>query len=171
MRDFNNHEIHQFFADLTPDQFTANTSFFVRPLPAGTCFDGFLSEHLQVTRIAFASCDGGIFPIAALGTGKNVYYFKAEDNETLGEFIERVSTFARVHQSRWCYIFKRASASYQGEERSGLYWMAGHRKGTAVYYRHGYFEIEGQTLGSCIEGVVREDQPPAFWEILEGRVE
>lgn len=168
----NDREIEQFFDALTPEKFVHDTSFFSRPMPDSTNFQAFINEHIDVTRIAFASCDGEIYPIASLATKERVHYFKAEDDENLGQFTDRISAFAKTHNGRWVFIFKKVSAMVDDEEVEALYWMAGERDLNTgeVAYRQGYFEILGQTLGECLEAPPDEnrEQPVKFREILEG---
>lgn len=177
----NDDDITGFFASITPEDFIAgvgaemisaetgglaDTAFFHRPIPARGTFTAFVSEHMDVLRIAFASCDGEIFPIAAVAAGNQVHYFKAEDEESLRQFTARVHRFASMADARWLFIFKKITTQVQGSQMTGVYWMAGERTGKDVAYRHGYFDVAGQVLGQCNEAH-DGSRPTGFTQILE----
>jgi len=168
MNEFTNREISDYFSTLTPEQFTADTSFYRHPLHEAATFDSFLAEHLHTTEIAFASSDGDAFPIAALSTDRSTYYFKVEDDESLTSFLERLRIFARVHKCRWLYFFQRLSVQVDDNERSAVYWLAGHQHETAVDYRQGYFDTDGQVLGMLHQAPENSPTPPLLREVLEG---
>lgn len=162
-------EIRDFFANLTPEQLINNTAFFERQIPAGAKFDSFIDEHMAVLRVAYAACDGNIFPIATIATDTSVHYFSATDDETLGEFTQRIADFAATHHARWVFIFKKVRIRTDSE-RLVVYWFAGERHNDlSVDYRQGYFETLEKTLGDCIETEAHE-QPQGFRTILEGEV-
>lgn len=178
----NDDDITGFFASITPEDFIADVvaetmsaetgglvgaAFFHRPIPTRGTFDAFVSEHMDVLRIAFASCDGEVFPIAAVAAGNQVHYFKAEDEESLRRFTGRVHRFASIADARWLFIFKKITTEVQGSQMTGVYWMAGERIAKDVAYRHGYFDIVGQVLGQCYEAH-DGSRPTGFTQILEG---
>ena len=168
MDHFSDSQIEEFFANITPEHFTADTSFHSRPIPRHALFNGFVGEHLELLRVSFAGCDGALNPISAVTVGGRVHYFKAEDGETLGGFCDRVAAFAHIHCAQWLFIYKVIAAELAGEGTvSAVYWLAGNKESLdQVAYRHGYLEIEGQILGGCHEAPV-DQVPTPFKNILE----
>lgn len=160
--------IRDFFANLTPDQFVNDSSFHTRAIPVGATFDGFLDEHMDVLRLAYAACDGNIYPIASIATDTAVHYFKSTDEETLGDFTQRVAEFSAAHNSQWLFIFKKVKVHGTDGDRVVVYWLAGEREpDLSVRYRQGFLETLDQILGDCVE-TPADEQPEGFRTILEG---
>ena len=174
-------EITRFFKSITPEDFIANvvdatlaeggrvgTSFYSRPIPSTGTFETFLGEHMAVLRIAFASCDGEIYPIAAVAAGDQVYYFKGDDGEILREFTGRIRHFAALALAKWMFVYKKVDTQVGGEDFTAVYWVAGQRLEREVAYRHGYFEVgpDGQVLGDCFESN-DGSRPESFTDILD----
>jgi hypothetical protein len=155
-----------FFRQVTPEQFTCDTSYLTVPCDPGVTFGDCLHLHHAMVRFAFGSCDGQIHPVFALAVGPSLKYFKAEDFEPISSLVTRCAVFSRVHKARWLFMHQRVSVPTRNTSVDVVYWLAGRRTSRRVEYRQGYFEIDQQVLGARQDCGI-EQQPDHLRKILE----
>lgn len=177
------------FDDLTPEDFTRRTTSAVTELDRiERSFDDFIADMLRAVRFAFASASGEIDPLATLAGGHVERVFAPDDDETVGNFIDRLAREAKVLDAEWLFIYKRTvvgtfqsddggsvdgpdamqSALDAGTTQEAIYWYAEDRSSGESERRHGFLTIVGNHLGDQVEGnsvqTVR-----AFTRILGGQ--
>jgi len=166
-------DITGIFDHLTPeDFFDPDTSAQKIPLENGCTFDSFVHEQLTMLRYAFAACDGNINPMTVLANSEYAIVYQANDEENLGQYIDRMNTEARRIGARWAFFYKRTLVARQapgnninvgdatlmeealkaGATQEAVYWYAARTDGDEPAMRHGYAAIDDAKLGDVSEG-------------------
>lgn len=168
------------FDDLTPDMFFAETSAVHEDEGKWTgaeAFNQVVDESLRGLRLAFASTHGQVNPTAILANATVRRFYVPDQDENLGQFLERLKREARAMGAHWFYFAKRnvyaswqepedatsktdmaspeamQKASEHGSElQVGLCWYAERREGDDVHHRHGVMSIEDNKITGTIEG-------------------
>lgn len=83
-------ELNGIFDNLTPEDLT------------GVPFRTFVATNIHAIRVAFLGSDGGLNPVAVLGTPQRDWLYAPGDDETFGEYLERLRTeSARLGATRF----------------------------------------------------------------------
>lgn len=160
------------FDDLNPDDFTRATSA-IAEMPRTETFADFVDDQLRAVRFAFASASGQIDPLATLASRSTERVFSADDDESLGQYVQRLRREAQGIQAEWLFIFKKTivgtfargdestasdsaeamqEALNDGTTMEAVYWYAEDHSGSEPARRHGFLTIVGNHLGDMIEG-------------------
>lgn len=97
-------EIEGFFDDLTPEHFHQDSSSFVEMSRPNETFDAFVGEQVRATQIAYATAEGSMAPVAALVNAETLRMFVPQDEETLGDYLQRLHTESLDMDARWFYL-------------------------------------------------------------------
>jgi hypothetical protein len=164
------------FDHLTPEDFLAvsSTAVVEEPRPIRS-FDEFVDDNVRSIRFAWASAEGGIFPLAILSGSDVERMFAGYDDETLGEFLRRIATEAKNMRAGWFFFFKKTIISTRpaedevvdvddpeaikeamdaGNVIEAIYWYAEDRP--ASIRKHGYIAIVDDTLAERHDGDDRQ---------------
>lgn len=174
------------FDHLNPSDFERATSAVVEEEPSLATFDAFIDAQIRAIRYAFAASDGDLNPLTTVSSASIERVYAADDDETLGQYIERVAREARAILATRMFTFKRTivgtfdddeqhvsdskeamqRALDAGTTREAVYWYAEDSATNSV--RHGYITIEGiATLGEVFEGQPQRNQ--LFGRVLGGQ--
>jgi hypothetical protein len=157
---------------------------------ADTEFDQFVQTQLRAVRHAFAGADGRMNPIAILTSPTVERMFAPEDDETMGQYIDRLAREAHLIGANWLFISHRTSvgilmtpegadvpvaddpkmmaeAVARGEAQEAVYWYAENCSATETLRRHGFLTIVGTHLGQLVEGEA-DQKVKLFGRILDG---
>lgn len=185
-----NDEYNGIFDHLNPDDFVRETSA-VDEVPRVNVgvekFNQFVDEQLRAVRFAYLASDGQINPIAVVASPTVQRMFAPDDDETLGQYLQRLHREANLIGARWLFISKQTLVGSQetpasqmkdvndpesvGDESAlteGVYWYAERREGDERHHRHGIIpELAGRNvLGEMTEGP-QEQTVPMFAKILD----
>lgn len=176
------------FDHLSPDDFNLETSA-VDENPGvyrgPHAFSTFVDQQLRAVRLAFAAADGEINPVAVLVSPTVERVFAPDDDETLGQYLDRLSNEARTVGATWFFISKKTVAGVfssnehpdvnspeamqaaidEGTAKLNVLWYAERREGDERHHRHGLLEIVGNKLGQMYEGPA-EQGLTAFERVL-----
>lgn len=175
-----NDEFAGIFDDVTPDMFIAETSAVHEDEGSfvGTAmFNTVVDEALRGVRTAFASSFGQINPTAMLANATTRRFFAPEQDENLGQFLERLKREAMTMGAHWFFLAKRnvvavwyeedeeaerhdtgsddamrTAAMHGSEPEMGVLWYAERREGGETHHRHGVLKIEGHKITDATEG-------------------
>lgn len=177
------------FDDLTPEDFTRETSARAE-VPRISGFDAFVDEQLRAVRTAWIASETWMQPLALIANHEKQRIFIPDDDESLRQFVARMHREAVEMGAVWTFVARRAmvvtfgvddgtfdrdlddpesieQAIAQGILRLGVQWYAERREGNESQRRHGQFQDEDGTLGALIEGAPLQ-KVPLFPEILGG---
>ncbi|NUS02073.1 MAG: hypothetical protein HOV97_05860 [Nonomuraea sp.] len=168
------------FDEISPDMFIVETSAIDEiegNFRGATAFNASVDERLRGIKAAFASSFGKINPIAILTNATTQRVFVPQQDENLGQFLERMQREARTMGAHWFFFAKkntfavyypedddeeiydvgsdaaRERAARSGSDLSvGILWYAERREGEEVHHRHGALEVEGHKVTKATEG-------------------
>jgi hypothetical protein len=186
----NEFNIDGIFDHLTPDDFVRETS----AVDAATGeyrgtknYDRWVDQRLQSVHIAYHAADGHMNPIALLASPTVMRGFTPDDDETVGDFLERLGREARLIGAHWFFLAKRElvgtmptddddldvmdQESVQeyinaGKLKPGVLWYAERREGSQRSHRIGFLTIVGNKLGESVETGAPQTFK-AFAQVLE----
>lgn len=157
------------FDELLPDDFSGVTSWrhhFKN-------FDEFVETGLLTVRVSYASAEGQINPVALLADHRQTWLYGPDDDETLGEYFERLKFEASRLKATWFFVSKKTmvgntkasenlpdvsdpeaidKALEEGLLGEGVFYFASQHDGDEKEYRHGIMNAHGNRLGEAIEG-------------------
>jgi hypothetical protein len=175
------------FDHLTPADFERKTSAVAEDKPASDTFDRFVEDQIRSLRYAFAGSDGNLFPLTTIASATVERVYAADDDETLGQYVDRVAREARLISATRVFTFKKTVVgTFQSDEeqrsdsqeamqealdagttQEAVYWYAEERDGNQFEVRHGFVVIEGlATLGANFEGAPQRNE--LFSRVLGG---
>lgn len=169
-----NDDFDGIFDHLNPEDFSSTTTA-VHEQPAQEQlppFDAFVSRQLTAVRYAFAAADGAINSVATLANGRLERMFAPQDDETLGQYIDRLAREARLMDARWLFISAKtdvgsilqsdaedpvaaddtdaiAVAENMGTVKEAVFWYA--ERVDEPLTRTGFLTIVGLHLGDLFE--------------------
>ena len=181
MSDFHDDELTGIFDNLTPEDFT--------PFRGRIAFDKFVAENIETTRTSWLAADGHINPIAVLATPAERWTFAPTDDETLGEYVERLRGEAKRLGASWLFISRKTlvgtylvdgdsvpdasdpeaiqKAIESGLMVEGVFYFAERVEGAERDSRHGLMRPEGERLGEVVEGNPNHQSASFFSRILD----
>lgn len=174
-----------FFSHITPDDFARETSARHVALLDQVPFDDFVEASLESLRFAYHAADGNPNPVAVMVCPDGRRIFTPDDDETLGQYIDRLGREAKQHNAgRLFTAWLTEGGTYEGDEydvdspeamaaaeASGavqivLYWFAQDGRRNPVI-RHGIMAIDSGNTGPVHEGAA-EHAAPVYKGILGG---
>lgn len=185
-------EFEGIFDDLTPDDFARETSArseVPRTNKGADAFNQFVEEQLRAVRTAWITSETWMQPLAVVANHEKQRIFIPDDDETLGQFVQRMHREAVAMGAIWTFVAKRSMVANLGEalpvERDidandpeafrraeaeglvqlGVIWYAERREGVQRQHRLGQMQDMDGTLGELFEGAPNQDIP-LFAEIL-----
>jgi hypothetical protein len=183
----NEDEFTGIFDSISPDDFATPFATAVDEASRSNgSFDEFVDGQIRAVRYAFAASSGKVDPLATLASPVIERVYAAYDDETLGQYIDRLAREASEMHATWLFIFKKTvvgtfetdddhtvgvddpesmqRALDGGTTQAAVYWYAEDRPGEMR--RHGFLKISGNSLGDLVEGDARQTVN-AFNRILE----
>lgn len=181
------------FNDATVADFMRETSARVEMAQTGhgvDDFNRFVDEQLRAVRMAWIAAETYMQPLAVIANGSQERIFIPDDDETMGQFVERMHREATAMEATWAFVAKRSMVASLGsavdvdqdidvtdpEEwekaiadgivRLGVVWYAERREGDERHHRHGQMQDEDGTLGATREGA-QNQAIPLFASILD----
>lgn len=163
-------ELTGIFDRLSPSDFDRPTSAVVEDEVRETNFDDFVESQFRAIRYAFAASSGDLDPLATISSKTIERVFAADDDETLGAYIDRIAREASTIGANRVFIFRKTvvgkfiadkplttdsteamqKALDAGETQEAVYWYAQDRETNTT--RHGFIAIEGMAaLGEVFE--------------------
>lgn len=162
------------FDHLNPDDFNTETSAIdetTGTFEGDEAFKPWVQDQLRTLRASFAAADGAINPIAILAGPTTMRTFAPDDDETLGQYLDRLGREARRINAHWFFISKRTlvgtveadrpidvsdpktvqQAINDGLLNDGVLWFADQREGGERRHRAGFLTIVGNRLGESVE--------------------
>lgn len=133
-------------------------------------FNKFVDLNIEVVRTGWLAADGQINPVAVLAGPHAQWTFVPTDDETMGDYMERLRKEASQLGATWLFISRRTmvgtlpgdhdtgdqnavrEALETGRVRLGVFYYAERREGDEVQVRHGMMQAMGNHLGAPIEG-------------------
>lgn len=165
-------ELTGIFDHLTPDDFNLQTTAvdeMARTNIGIDQFNAFVDEQLRSIRLGWSIGDGYFCPVAVLANEGVQRVFAPDDEETLGDFVNRLHRESDQMRATWLFFALQTTvATYQhedadavdsadalekgGEEAGpGLFWYA-ERREDERHRRHGIMPIANGRLGAQTEG-------------------
>lgn len=181
------------FNNATMDDFIRDTSARLELANTGQgqeAFSKFVDEQLRAVRMAWIAAETYMQPLTVIANGKSERVFIPDDDETMGQFIERMHREALSMEASWAFVAKRTMVANLGSAldvdvdvdvtdpqewekavaagivRLGVVWYAERREGDERHYRHGQMQDEEGTLGQMSEGS-QAQEIPLFASILD----
>lgn len=174
-----------FFSHLSPADFDRDSSARHVAVLDQVPFDDFVEANLESLRFAYHAADGNPNPVAIMMCLDGRRIFTPDDDETLGQYIDRLSREAKRHGAiRLFTAWLTEGGTYEGDEAtvdspealaaaeaSGamqivLYWFAQDgRRNPAI--RHGIMAIDSGNTGPVHEAA-GEHAAPVYRSILGG---
>jgi hypothetical protein len=181
------------FNDATVEDFLRETSARVEMPQSGQgidAFNRFVDQQLRAVRMAWIAAETYMQPLAVIANGQQERIFIPDDDETMGQFVERMHREALAMEATWAFISKRTmvanlgvatdtgydvdvtdpeqweKAVAAGIVRLGVVWYAERREGDERHHRHGQMQDEEGTLGEMSEGSSSQALP-LFATILD----
>lgn len=172
-----------FFDHLSPDDFVRESSARQVAVLDDIPFDDFVERSLESLRFAYYAADGNPNPVAILVGPDGRRIFSPDDDETLGQYLDRLGREARKHKStRLFTAWLTEGGTYEGEDQHDigsqdglalvgeenmkivLYWYAQNKR-KPKQIRHGLITIEAGDLGDCVEAD-GDHAAPVYRQIL-----
>lgn len=187
-------EFEGIFDDATIADFLRETSArdeVSREDPDGYAFSQFVDEQLRAVRTAWIAAETFMQPLAIVATRSKQRIFIPDDDETLGQFVDRMHREAVKMKAVWTFCAVRTQVADLGDAtddeqdidvgdsnaieeamaagllRLGVVWYAERRDKKVRQWRHGQMADEDGTLGELIEGAANQDNE-LFAKILGG---
>jgi hypothetical protein len=174
-----------FFSHLSPADFDRDTSARHVAVLEQVPFNHFVEASLESLRFAYHAADGNPNPVAIMVCPDGRRMFTPDDDETLGQYIDRLGREARQHGAiRLFTAWLTEGGTYEGSEhtvdspeamaaaeasgamRPVLYWFAQDGLRNPVI-RHGIMAIDSGNTGSVHEAA-GEHAAPVYRSILGG---
>jgi hypothetical protein len=153
-------------------------------------FNAFVAEQLRATGYAFHASDGQINPIGVLGNETMRRAFSPDDDEILGQYLQRLGREARAMQATWFFISQITPTGWFAEQESqpeatsaeavaaaggasamtnNIYWYAERREDDQEH-RHGIIEIlPSNRLGRAMEAI--SQSMTIYGQVLSGSIQ
>lgn len=151
-------------------------------------FNTFVEDQLRAVRTAWIAAETYMQPLAIVANQDKQRIFIPDDDETLGQFVERMHREAKKMKAIWTFIAKRTmvarvadglddddtdvtdSDKWQeildaGLAQLGVIWYAERREGKTRMHRHGQMVDDNGALDDPIEGAPQQTIP-LFAKIL-----
>jgi len=141
-------------------------------------FNQFVEEQLRAVRTAWIAAETYMQPLALVANQEKQRIFIPDDDETLGQFVDRMHREAKAMDATWTFIAQRTlvGSSYgppvdvsddeavneaikEGLLHLGLLWYAEQRDEGNRYHRHGQMVDDNGTLGPLKEGAASQSLP------------
>lgn len=125
-------------------------------------FDRFVEEMQRAVRFAFTGSEGQVNPVAVLANATTQRTFTPTDEETMGEYLDRLHDEATRMEADWVFVQRTTQvgtatvspsqmhditdtsmisrAQGEGALRDGVLWYAAQRAAIGIKRRHGIFE-------------------------------
>lgn len=120
MDDENEFDLTGIFNDLTPQDFDRSNSARHVALLERQNFEEFVTNSLEALRLAFHAADGKPNPVAVLmgSDGRRIY--TPDDDESVGDFLDRLSREAKEQQTHTLFIaMLTVGGTYQAPSTDG----------------------------------------------------
>jgi hypothetical protein len=178
-----NDEFAGIFDNLKPEDF--------HPFKGRIAFDEFVTQNIEITRRSWLAADGHINPLAVLATAAEQWTYAPTDDETLGEYVDRLRAEAKRLGATWLYLSRKTLVgnykASQGEQipdasdpeavqaaiESGMlmegvfYYAERHEEDSEPDYRLGVMKPEEENrLGAPVEGNPHHQSATFFKGIL-----
>lgn len=118
MNDFDD-EFTDIFDHLTPEDFFIESSAISEDeglYKGAASFDLHIEEAIRSVKVSLATSWGQMKPVAILSNEKTRRTFTPTEDETLGQFLERLQREARTLGARWFFFAKRHELRLYDEE-------------------------------------------------------
>jgi len=167
------------FDHLTPDDFKVTTSAIsTLNLSNPRTMDEFIKRGINSVRTAFSLTNGELDPMGILASQTIERTFTPEEDETLGQYIDRLAREARHISAGYAFVAlvtlvgtyrSDANLNANSEEAvkaaedagtltQGVYWFAEKRDASGRAARQGYLVITAPgKLGDSIESEARQE--------------
>lgn len=153
-----------FFDHLTPQDFHRETSARHVAVIDEQPFDKFVESSLDALRLAYHASDGQPNPVAVLISKDGRRIFAPDDDETLGQYIDRLAREARKYEAHTLFTaWLTEGGTYDGDTQHEvgtdegleqvenmqevLYWYAQHKR----TIRHGIMALDQGNTGDVHE--------------------
>lgn len=177
-------ELAGIFDHLTPEDFS--------PFRGRIAFDQFITQNLETTRTSWLAADGQINPVAVLATATERWTYVPTDEETLGEYVERLRSEARRLKATWLFLSRKTlvgnyevrvgddvpdtsdpdalqKAIEKGIITEGIFYFAERSEDGKTDTRHGLMKPDKDgRLGPVVEGNPKHQTADFFKNILGG---
>ncbi len=165
-------DITGIFDDLSPEDFKSTTTAFTeisRTNVGLDAFNAFVDEQLRAVQISYATAKGDMAPVAVLANDSIQRLYVPSDEETLQNYLDRLSEEAKQMGATWFFISRPTQvgshlvgsdevhdattaetiqeAKEQGALQRGLFWYADRRederqKRMGIYFDNGAGVLE-----------------------------
>lgn len=181
-------EFEGIFDDLSPEDFNRESSArSIKTVKKPKSFDDFVQHWLDATRLAFHAADGRMDPTAVMmDSNSRRIIFSPDDDETLGQYIDRLQREARTLGATWFFTtVLTQGGTYQTDEgriigdpealeeareqdalKPCIYWYAERRDGANDEIRHGIIGIDAGDTGEVFEAP-SEHASPIYRKVLD----
>jgi hypothetical protein len=178
------------FDDLTPEDFELSTSAFADvhwdQEGGEKAFNEFVATQITTLRTTFSAAEGRIQSLAVLANPNRMRSFLPEDDENLGQYLERLGREAEKMRATWFFISRVTmvgsvtsvdpimfdAGDHQAESapkvERGVIWFAARREYDGRGHRQGIMTAVGNHLGKMIEGT--PDQTFGIFEVVLDKV-
>jgi hypothetical protein len=156
------------FDDLSPEDFA------LEPKRGIIAFDKFVKENIQSIRMAYLASEGQINPVAVFADPMNEWVFVPNDDENMGEYVERLREAAKTLKATWFFISRKtmvgsylttnedvsdladpeviARLEAEGQMTEGVLYYAERLEDGQREHRHGFMRAEDGRLTQVVEG-------------------
>jgi hypothetical protein len=180
-------ELTGIFDHLTPEDFAEQVGAPREKTPE--TFDSWVKVNIETTRVAWQAANGQINPIAVLAREGSRWTITPTNEETLGEYVERVRAKARELGATRLYLSRKTLVgnytAHEGDDipdiadpaalqdaiakgiiGEGAFYYAESLFGGLRTSRHGLMKAEGETLGELVEGTPEQQSVGMFQNML-----
>lgn len=172
-------ELTGIFDNLDPDDFndpiTVKATRGERDNYGAEAFDQFIDRKIETVRESYLASEGQINPVATLASRTSEWMFTPTDEETLGQYVERLRSEAKRLGATWLFISRKTlvGSSQQDEDSvvdtsdpeqlqagieaglvsEGVFFFAERIEDGVRDHRHGIMKAENSdTLGELVMG-------------------
>ena len=181
-------ELTGIFDHIRPEDFILETTAiqeYERTNEGVEAFNAFVDEQLRAARQSWIAAEGEVQPIAILASTTKQRVFTPDDEETLGEWVQRLHREAQRMQANWVFLTKRTmvgsaapgaqdvdfndqeavqAAIEAGTLVDGSLWYAERREGGERHHRFGIMRAKNGRLAEMEEGP--SSQPSGLWSLI-----
>lgn len=180
----NDDELTGIFNDLKPEDFFGTAARDIK----GKTFDAFVDDNIQTIQVAYLAASGELDPIAILATATKEWTYTPNDEETLGEYLHRLTDEAKRLGATRMFLIKATLVGTDrvlqneaptvgevenieegirnGQVTMGVFYYAQTKEGPEVRRRVGIMRGHGNRLGEPVEPSTAQAVPN--WDEILG---